>query len=247
MFFDVNGNGNQFVLCSGAAKVKPSLADSVLYIKSGNNDLPVPQPLTNTEIPDGPGNILVDKILDYVDKSLTDFEVCRDELPTDYGNVQGTCTDGWTCKDWAGKGNINNRISHCDEDWSKFRYCVPETIGAVSEYCEESCDICENTPSQNIPDPDYPGDQPPEDRNSGYELCTFEVGDQLGGTHKRKGKTDTEDECAEVVKTSEPNANAATWWIDSGRCFAGFRITGIDNSTRFGIDNTRYKTCLFTV
>ena len=34
MLFDVNGNGNQFVLCTDAAKMKPSTAGSILYVKS---------------------------------------------------------------------------------------------------------------------------------------------------------------------------------------------------------------------
>ena len=66
-----------------------------------------------------------------------------DRLPYDYGTASNDCPPwGWNCQDWAGKGSANTRTSYCSYDWSTFRFCVPETTGLVSEYCQFSCGTC---------------------------------------------------------------------------------------------------------
>ena len=67
---------------------------------------------------------------------------CTDNLPSDYGTVEGGCGGGWICPDWAGKGSKNSGHSYCDEDWSSYMHCVPQTTGLISEYCRLSCDKC---------------------------------------------------------------------------------------------------------
>ena len=66
---------------------------------------------------------------------------CPNELPYDYGTGDATCTLGWTCQDWAGKGKKNS-VNYCQRSWSDIRYCVPKTNGRVDEFCQQSCDKC---------------------------------------------------------------------------------------------------------
>ena len=64
----------------------------------------------------------------------------------------------------------------------------------------------------------------------------FVVGDGIGGTEKQIGKTDTENECADLVLSKESSANGATW--GTGKCFAEFGATEINGAPS-------WRTCLF--
>ena len=73
------------------------------------------------------------------------------------------------------------------------------------------------------------------------EICTFVIGDGTGGTEEKIGDTDTEDECADLVRSTKPSANGATWgadWSNRRECYAEYNATGID-------DDFIWKTCLF--
>ena len=65
---------------------------------------------------------------------------CTDKLPSDYLYEGEEClkiSEGrtLTCKEWA-------NIDACDNDWSVFPMCVPQTTGLVKEYCKFSCTDC---------------------------------------------------------------------------------------------------------
>lgn len=70
--------------------------------------------------------------------------------------------------------------------------------------------------------------------------CKFVVGKGKGGITKRLkiGKTDTDTECAQLVRNLEPSANGATWRRGNRNCYAEFGATTQD-------DNHKYQTCLF--
>ena len=73
--------------------------------------------------------------------------------------------------------------------------------------------------------------------------CKFFVGFAAGGTWKRIGRANTDDECAALVTRKEPSANGATWDSDvdsstGGGCFAEFGAIG--KTIARG-----YRTCLF--
>ena len=68
---------------------------------------------------------------------------CVDKLPTNYGKSR--C--GWTCADWAGKGNHNRNTSstdgyYCEDDWSQYQHCGPNIKGLIKDYCKISCNNC---------------------------------------------------------------------------------------------------------
>ena len=67
-------------------------------------------------------------------------------------------------------------------------------------------------------------------------ICTFVVGDGIGGTNRRIGTTTTEDRCARLVRIKEPSANGATW--GDKNCWAEFGATGNDG-------NNAWQTCFF--
>ena len=70
-------------------------------------------------------------------------------------------------------------------------------------------------------------------------MCHFAWGDADGGTEKLLGNTATEDECAQKVMRTEPNANAATYG-DGGKCFAEYEAIGINDK-----GDDKFRTCLF--
>ena len=61
-------------------------------------------------------------------------------------------------------------------------------------------------------------------------------GDGSGGTEKLVGQTSTEEECANLVMKTEPNANGATW--EGGECYAEYEAIGVSS-------NDQRRTCLF--
>ena len=62
------------------------------------------------------------------------------------------------------------------------------------------------------------------------------MGYGAGGTEVYIGETDTDDECAYLVRNKEPSANGATW--GDGDCYAEFGATGKNG-------NGKWRTCLF--
>ena len=79
-----------------------------------------------------------------------------------------------------------------------------------------------------------------------YENChildtCFVVGDGGGGTEKKLGVAANREECAELVKIREPNANGATFSNSAGpgSCFAEFEMSRVNA-------NKKYQTCLFS-
>jgi len=69
---------------------------------------------------------------------------CADKLPSNYDNI--AC--GWTCADWAGKGNYNKNTSstdgyYCEDDWSQYLHCGPNIKGLIKDYCKISCNNCD--------------------------------------------------------------------------------------------------------
>ena len=62
-------------------------------------------------------------------------ESCTDKLPSDYGTVGDQCIGNWTCQELAGKGK-------CNEDFSRYNDCMPQTTGLVRDYCTVSCETC---------------------------------------------------------------------------------------------------------
>ena len=69
----------------------------------------------------------------------------------------------------------------------------------------------------------------------------FVVGDGEGGTEKKLGVAANREECAELVKNREPNANGATFSNSAGpgKCFAEFEMSRVN-------ENKKYQTCLFS-
>ena len=65
------------------------------------------------------------------------------------------------------------------------------------------------------------------------------MGNAIGGTYKRIGSTTTDDECADLVRSKEPNANGATRGQNTGPCYANFRATNTNCQSKF-------RTCLFS-
>ena len=64
----------------------------------------------------------------------------------------------------------------------------------------------------------------------------FVNGGGVGGKEKRLATTTTEDQCADLVRRQQPNANGATW--GDGECFAEFGATGNDG-------DKNWRTCVF--
>ena len=69
----------------------------------------------------------------------------------------------------------------------------------------------------------------------------FVVGDGGGGREKKLGVAANREECAELVKIREPNANGATFSNSAGpgNCFAEFQMSRVNA-------NKKYQTCLFS-
>ena len=66
------------------------------------------------------------------------------------------------------------------------------------------------------------------------------MGDAIGGTYELIGRTKTDDECVNLVKKKQPQANAATRGQITGPCYAGFGATATDK-------NSKFRTCIFKV
>ena len=74
-------------------------------------------------------------------------------------------------------------------------------------------------------------------------MCVFYDGhhSRAGGVYRKVGNKNTEQECAELVKATEPSAIGAIWDTDgSNRCYAA-----IGTASTLAADN-RYRACLFT-
>ena len=69
----------------------------------------------------------------------------------------------------------------------------------------------------------------------------FVVGDGGGGREKKLGVAANREECAELVKIREPNANGATFSNSAGpgSCFAEFQMSRVNA-------NKKYQTCFFS-
>ena len=67
------------------------------------------------------------------------------------------------------------------------------------------------------------------------------MGDGKGGTEKKLGVAANREECKEMVKKREPNANGATFPNSAGpgNCFAEFGMSGVKA-------NEKFQTCLFS-
>ena len=70
------------------------------------------------------------------------------------------------------------------------------------------------------------------------DKCRFIIGGAIGDTYKYISSVTTDDECANLVRKTEPTANAAKRDQDYGDCYAYFDATGTDSATYF-------HTCLF--
>jgi len=72
--------------------------------------------------------------------------------------------------------------------------------------------------------------------------CTYGVGDGVGGTESNVGNADTPAACAELVQTTAPDANGATYSAtgSSTACYAEFGMTGVNGSTS-------WQTCIFSM
>ena len=68
--------------------------------------------------------------------------------------------------------------------------------------------------------------------------CTFVVGDTSGGDELEVDNAETEEKCAENVKSEKPDATGATWEPSSKQCWAEYG-NYVDSSS------TDYRTCLF--
>ena len=67
------------------------------------------------------------------------------------------------------------------------------------------------------------------------------MGDGKGGTEKKLGVAANREECKEMVKKREPNANGATFPNSAGpgNCFAEFEMSRVNA-------NEKYQTCLLS-
>ena len=67
------------------------------------------------------------------------------------------------------------------------------------------------------------------------------MGDGKGGTEKKLGVAANREECKEMVKKREPNANGATFPNSAGpgNCYAEFQMTDVNAETE------KYQTCPF--
>ena len=71
------------------------------------------------------------------------------------------------------------------------------------------------------------------------DICTYTVGDGTGGLEVGIGNADTAQECAQMVRSTSPTANGATYSNTGGTgCYAEFGMTG-QNS------NGGWQTCFF--
>ena len=64
------------------------------------------------------------------------------------------------------------------------------------------------------------------------------MGELTGGSEKRLSVTSTNDECAHLVRRTEPNANGASRDQFSGACYAEFATTNSDR-------DANYQHCVF--
>ena len=67
------------------------------------------------------------------------------------------------------------------------------------------------------------------------------MGDGIGGTEKKLGVAANREECINMVKIREPNANGATFPNSAGpgNCYAEFGMSRVNA-------NEKYQTCLFS-
>ena len=54
------------------------------------------------------------------------------------------------------------------------------------------------------------------------------MGELTGGGGEQVGVTSTDDECANLVRRTDPKANGASRHQNSGRCYAEFKTTSSD-------------------
>ena len=69
-------------------------------------------------------------------------------------------------------------------------------------------------------------------------------GDQVGGRYEHIGKTTTENDCANLVRSTKPKANGASFYIGgtqtySKNCYANFGSATGRN------DDRDFRTCIF--
>ena len=70
----------------------------------------------------------------------------------------------------------------------------------------------------------------PNDGFSGPSGCTFTPGDGTGGPEAWVGDVESAAACGELVHSTEPTANGATYSSDGGTdCYAEFGMTGPDD------------------
>ena len=65
------------------------------------------------------------------------------------------------------------------------------------------------------------------------------MGKAIGGVKTDVGKTASDSECSDLVKSTTPGANAAVWCIPTKTCSAQVGATGTDAT------KTGWRTCLF--
>ena len=64
------------------------------------------------------------------------------------------------------------------------------------------------------------------------DFCVYEVGDGVGGSESNVGAAATREECVNLVLSTSPEANGATYSTgDSTNCYAEFGMTGPNDSS----------------
>ena len=61
------------------------------------------------------------------------IDTCTDQLPVDYSGC------AFTCDDWAGKGTQNYNTNYCDDNWTEYSHCTPNTDGLIRDSCCIAC------------------------------------------------------------------------------------------------------------
>ena len=139
------------------------------------------------------------------------------------------CPDG----QWSAGGRVTECKSCAKNQKRSGNVCEPCPDGYYSDggnvqECKKLCGVGETSNGTNCETCD--GIEAPS--------CTMVAGDSTGGSNVKVGEANSEQECFNLVRSTEPDANGATMQIGGGECWAEFNVSGT-------VELAGWKTCKF--
>ena len=137
------------------------------------------------------------------------------------------CPDG----QWSAGGRVTECKSCAKNEKRNGNVCESCGNGYYSEggdveECKKLCGVGETSNGTNCVS------------CASIKSCTMVPGDSTGGSNVKVGEANSEQECFNLVRSTEPDANGATMQIGGGECWAEFDVSG-------RVDLAGWETCQF--